>query len=191
MDVNEDFQNIEGALIRRSLAEAFQQMPHESLFSAAVLAIHSNHSHSHPTMSMETVDVSPIPDSDLQNFRQQVMALPLRKQAKWYGHTKDTDGVVHRVRFVDGNLVVKDKSSWVRLVSMTDLQKKQEFGDVEFDVPRNAEGYKRLTNAFDCGGREAAAQELNRMRNEAATGNHSSKPHKIRVPTKAGEPVRA
>ena len=32
MDVNQDFQNIEEVLIRRSLAEALKQVPHELLF---------------------------------------------------------------------------------------------------------------------------------------------------------------
>ena len=141
-------------------------------------------------MSLETVEASSVPDSDLRNFRQQVMALPLRKQAKWYGHTKDTNGVVHRVRFIGGNFVIKDKSSWIRLVSMTDLQMANEFGDVEFDVPRNAEYYRRATNAFDRGGRAAAAQEMNQMRDETATGNHHTKPRKVKVPTATGEPVR-
>jgi hypothetical protein len=141
-------------------------------------------------MSMEWVESSPIPDLDFHSFRQEVLALPPRKQAKWHGHTKDAYGVVHRVYFVNGNFVYKCKSIWIRLVPMTQLQMANELGDVEFGEPGAEDYYRRAINAFDRGGREAVAEEMNRFQNENATGNHRTKPRRVKVPTTPGESVR-
>ena len=141
-------------------------------------------------MSLETVEVSPIPDWDFHGFRQEVLALPPSKQAKWHSRIQDTNGVVRRVQFVGGNFVYKNQSQWVMVLPMTEVQMRTDFGDIYFEEPRSADHYRRATNAFDRGGVEEAEQEMNRIVNEAATGNHQSKTHRVKVPTAAGEPVR-
>ena len=141
-------------------------------------------------MPLENVDVSPMSDSGFHNLRQEVCALPPRKRAKWHTHIQDANGVVHRVHFVNGNFVFKSQSKWIRVVPMTEVQMRNDFGDVDFDEPKAAEFYRRATNAFDHGGSEAVTQEVERMMNETATGNHRTKPHRVKVPTAAGEPVR-
>ena len=141
-------------------------------------------------MSLETVEVSPIPDRDFHSFRQEVLALPPRKQAKWRSRIQDTNGVVRRVQFVGGNFVYKNKSQWVMVVPMTEVQMRNDFGDVYFEEPRSADHYRRANNAFARGGAPEQLQEMNRIINEAATGNHRSKTHRVKVPTAAGEPVR-
>ena len=141
-------------------------------------------------MSLKEVDVSPMSDSDFHNLRQEICNIPPRKLAKWRTTIQDVNGVVHRVHFVNGNFVFKDKSKWIMVVPMSEVQMRNDFGDVDFDEPKAAEFYRRATKAFDHGGSKAVTQEVEQMMNEERTGNHRSKTHKVKVHTAAGEPVR-
>jgi hypothetical protein len=141
-------------------------------------------------MTTENVDVSPIPDADFHALRLEISAMPLRKRAKWHGMVQDANGVIHRVHFIGGEFVFKHQSKLIRLVPMTQCQMADDFGDVGFDEPGAEDQYRRVASAHERGGAAATEQEMTRMMNEAATGNHRSKPHKVRVPTGPGEPVR-
>ena len=135
---------------------------------------------------MPAEDVSPIPDPVLHEFRVEVEALPARKQSKWRGIVQDTNGVAHRVHFVSGEFVFKHHSQWVKLVALTDMRLGH---SLEF-TPGTVTQAVRALRAQANGGFKAAEDELRLIINETATGNHRSKPHKIRVPTGAGDPVR-
>ena len=156
--------------------------------SAAVFSNSRDHFIFHPTMSQTTTLTSFIPDLDFHSFRQEIQALPLRKRAKWRGCVQDTDGVNHRVYFINGEFVFKDRSEWIAL----EPDGMKRYWDIpNYQNPRLEGQYRRIDRAYEIGGPVAVQQEHDRLVAENATGNHSSKPHKIRVPTKAGEPVRA
>jgi hypothetical protein len=138
-------------------------------------------------MSQESLDVSFLPDAEFYCCRQEVDALPLRKQVKWRGKVQDNNGVFHRVQLLKGDLVFKDGSKWVTLKPLSDAR----LNIVDFVDPAAEEKFRRWNRAHERGGAHAALEEHDRLIDEAATGNHRSKPHKIRVPTKAGEPVRS
>ena len=136
---------------------------------------------------METIDVSLIPEPIFFGFMGEVEALPLRKRAKWRAFIQDTNGVKHRVHFVNGELVFKNQSKWIALKPLGD----QHLNDiVGYDDPRTEEHHRRLNRAYERGGIVEVQEEHDRLVNEAATGNHRSKPHKVKVPTRPGEPVR-
>ena len=135
---------------------------------------------------MPIEDISPIPDPVLHEFRAEVEALPVRKQSKWRGLVQDTNGVSHRVHFSGGDFMIKHHSEWVKLVALTDLR----LGKKLFDTPGTISQVVRALQAKASGGFKAAEEELRLMINESATGNHRSKPHKIKVLAAPGEPVR-
>ena len=139
-------------------------------------------------MSQEPIDVTFVEDRDFFQFRCEVMSLPLRKRAKWHGDLFDTNGVKHRVRFVNGEFVIQHKSTLVLVKPEFD----RHYNDiVSFESPDAEEQHERINRARENGGYSAALAEHVCIIQETATGNHKSKPHKVKVPTKAGEPVRA
>ncbi len=135
----------------------------------------------------QSLDVSFAPDADLYECMQEVEALPLRKQVKWHRTVRDHNGVFRRVHFLKGELVYKDGSKWVTLKPLGDVR----LNLLNFVNPAAEEKLRRWNVAHERGGALAAREEHTRLVEESATGNHHSKPHKIRVPTKAGEPVRS
>jgi hypothetical protein len=156
--------------------------------SAAVFSNSRNHFAFHPTMSQTTLNVSLIPDDTFFDFMCEINALPVRKQAKWHGFLRDTNGMKRKVHFIDRQLVIKDQSTWITLKPSGDEHLASE---VEFASASVEEQHRRLRRAYERGGLVAEKQEHDRLVDEAATGNHRSKPHKIRVPTRPGEPVRS
>ena len=143
-------------------------------------------------MSMEGIDVSPVADADFQRQLQQVLALPPRKQAKWRSRTTDVNGVVHRVQYLDGRFVYKNCDTWVMIVPLSWLLKKDMEGDqLTFDDAKAANGWGRVLNAINGGDTDTVfATVCEQLTDESATGNHRSKTRKFKVPTAAGEPVR-
>ena len=139
-------------------------------------------------MSVITLDVAFIPDPIFYGFMDEVEALPLRKRAKWHGFVRDTNGMKRKVHFIDRQLVVKDQSKWLTLMPSGDEHLASE---VEFESAGLEEQHRRLRRAYERGGHVAEKQEHDRLVDEAATGNHRSKPHKISIPTRPGEPVRS
>jgi hypothetical protein len=137
-------------------------------------------------MSQELA-VSLIPDRHFFQLMDEVEALPLRKRSKWHGFLQSIDGAKRKVHFVDGQLVFKHCSEWIMVKPHSD----QYLNEVAFECPVAEAEHNRLNSAYQRGGQEERDAEFERLANEAATGNHRSKPSKIRVPTKAGEPVRA
>jgi hypothetical protein len=133
------------------------------------------------------LDVSFVPDAEFYEYKQEVEALPLKKQLKWHRKVQDNNGVFHRLHFLKGELVYKDGSEWITLKPLADAR----LNIVDFADAAAEENFRRWNCAHERGGALACREEHNRMIDEAATGNHSSKPYKVRVPTKAGEPVRA
>ena len=118
----------------------------------------------------------------------EVEALPLRKRSKWHGSLKDLTGAKRKVYYVaPGQLVMKHGSKWIQLKpTCKELEQ-----HINFYSPEDEAKHSRWIRAYERGGWVEAEREHERMVAENATGDHRSKPHKIRVPTKAGEPVRA
>ena len=137
-------------------------------------------------MSLETMDVSLVPAEVFVSFMDEIWALPLKKRAKWRGFLVDTNGVKHRVHFINNELVFKYHSKWMPVHPYPAAQHR----DLEFDDAKSREQHRRMLQAYERGGYVAMEDEHNRMVDEAATGNHQSKPHRVKVPTAAGEPVR-
>ena len=136
--------------------------------------------------NVETVTL--IPPIVFFKLMDEVEALPLRKRSKWHGSVKDVTGAKRNVYYVaPGKLVMKDGSEWIQL--KPDCKELEQ--DIIFDSPEVEAQHSRATRAYERGGWIEVGREHERMVAENATGNHHSKPHKIRVPTKAGEPVRA
>jgi len=139
-------------------------------------------------MSEAAIEVSFIPDPHFFALRSELEKLPLRKQPKWKGFVQDGNGVIHRVYFRNGEMFFKHLSRWIMVRPRSD----EDLNDiVAYESPAVEEQCGRLNGAYERGGSRAEVQEHYRLIAEAATGNHRSKPHKVRVPTKAGEPVRA
>ena len=82
---------------------------------------------------------------------------------------------------------MKNRSEWLTTQPRSD---NNFIDDVDYDPGLEGQD-RRIDRAYESGGIVAAEQEYDRLVGENATGDHSSKPHKIRVPTKAGEPLRA
>jgi hypothetical protein len=139
-------------------------------------------------MSQNPIDVSLVPDEQFNILLAEIAALPPGKRAKWHGSIMGSQGTLHRVRFVNGKFGYNYLSKWIVIAPISDGQK---VNALPSRNPRCEEVRRRIFNAYETGGSAAALQEHVRLIDEAATGNHCSKPHKIRVPTKAGEPVRA
>jgi len=137
-------------------------------------------------MSQELA-VSLIPDRHFFQLMGEVEALPLRKRSKWHGFLQSLDGAKRKVHFVDGQLVFKHCSEWITVKPQSD----QYLNDIVFECPATEAEHERLNSAYRRGGHEEGVAEFERIATETATGNHRSKPSKIRVPTRAGEPVRA
>jgi hypothetical protein len=131
--------------------------------------------------------VSLLPDQHYSRLMAEIEALPLRKRAKWHGLLTSSDGVKHKIYYVNGELVFKKCSEWITVKP----QSEQHLQDVEYVNPAIEAEHERLNAAYQRGGHEAEVAEFERLAREAATGNHRSKPSKIRVPTRAGEPARA
>ena len=134
----------------------------------------------------QCLKVSLVADTQYHHCRQEVEALPLRKQSKWHKIVRDNHGVKHRVCFVNGELVFKGASGWVTLKPLGDAH----LYHTSFEDPSDEARFQRLNRAHESGGTLAAREEFARQVEETATGNHKSKPHKISVPTRPGEPVR-
>ena len=64
--------------------------------------------------------MSLIPDDTYFDSMREIYALPVRKQAKWRGFLQDTNGVKHRVHFVNDELVFKHKSTWITVKPTSD-----------------------------------------------------------------------
>jgi hypothetical protein len=139
-------------------------------------------------MSQEPIQIAFIPDPQFFSMTNEIEALSLRKRSKWRKVLQDSKGVSRRVQFSNGKLLHKDHSKTIMLAPLSERSRLNIIGDAD---PRNQEGYRRMDIAFERGGWEAVSIEHIRIIDEAATGNHRSKPHKVRVPIKAGEPVRA
>jgi hypothetical protein len=148
----------------------------------------SNRFTSNPTMSKEPTQISLIPDAHFYNLRAEVEALPPRKGVKWHSLIRDTNGVLSRVYFANGKLIY---TKYSKLITLRPFSDRQRINCVKHCDPRYPEQERRVFRAFENGGLEAAEEEHELLVDEAATGGHRSKSHKIRVPTKAGEPVRA
>ena len=136
-------------------------------------------------MSLETQDVSIIPAEVFIGFLEEIWALPLRKRAKWRASVVDTNGVKRRVHFINNELVITYNSKWMPVHPCPNDQ----CHDLTFENAKSREQYRRLLQAYKRGV-SGFTEEHDRMMDEAATGNHRSKPHKFKVPTAAGEPVR-
>jgi hypothetical protein len=117
----------------------------------------------------------------------EVEALPMRKRSKWSGSVKDVTGAKRKVYYrAPGQMFIKMHDDWVELQPADGNTTYLNFASREAE-----DDHTRWMNAFNRGGWNEASREHGRMVAENATGNHTSKPHKVRVPTKAGEPVRA
>ena len=136
---------------------------------------------------MEVIDVAFISEPSYLSLMDSVTALPLKKRAKWHGFVRDTNGVRNKVHFINGQLRVKEHSIWVTLEP---LGSEFRADSVEYATQNLRGQHERMTAAYKHGGHAAVRQEHNRMVDEAATGNHRSKPHKVSIPTGPGEPVR-
>ena len=137
-------------------------------------------------MSLETMDVSLVPAEVFVRFMDEIWALPLKKRAKWRGLLGDQNGVKHRVHFINNELVYKHHSTWTPVYPYPEAQ----CHNLTFDDAKSREQRRRMLQAYERGGNVAMCEEHNRMVDEAATGNHRSKTHKLKVPTAAGEPAR-
>ena len=125
-----------------------------------------------------------VPDALVDEWRQEVNALPMRKRGKWKSWLEDKHGQRTRVRYVPdtGHFEnfypshVVHQCSWVRIFSTSEVR------------ARDMRPTSRLGEAMyanDDGRRMALLAE----RDANHTGNHYRN-HHIKVPTAPGEPVR-
>jgi hypothetical protein len=138
-------------------------------------------------MSVNVLDVSFISDASYRSLLDSVMALAPKKRSKWHAIVQTSTGVRSKVHYMSEQLVVKDRSNWVTLKP---LGSEHLADSIEYSTSRERDQHERLATAYARGGDAAAVQEHSRMVDEAATGNHRGKPHKISVRTRPGEPVR-
>ena len=163
-------------------------------------------------------DIAYVTETELAEWKAEVTALPIRKQKHWHSAVDDRSGTMHRVRYYNGNFQMKthnDRSKiaspWIPIVAHfqhpTRDQLVDAFGESavrEWEQGANGQPlltsfqdhcagsptFQRLARAAECGGESALLVEGVNIINESATGNHVTRPRKIRIPTKAGEPVR-
>jgi hypothetical protein len=135
--------------------------------------------------NVETVAL--IPPIQFFKLMDEVEALPLRKRAKWSGSVKDNRGAKRKVYYITpGKLIMRSGSEWYQLKPTDEALHK----DLVFDSPKDEEEHRRWIRAYERGGWAESEREHDRIVADNATGNHRSRPHKIRIPTKPGDAVR-
>ena len=130
-----------------------------------------------------------VPDAIVDQWRQEVNALPMRKRGKWKGWLEDKHGQRTRVRYVPdtghfenfypSHVVHQCPTQWVRIWSTSEVRA----GDGH---PTSRLGEAMYAN--DDGGRMMSVALL-AERDANHTGNHYRN-HHVKVPTAPGEPVR-
>ena len=123
-------------------------------------------------------------DVEYESYLNEVRALSKKDQKKWKKHNEKTDGSTSTIRFDGKNLYTQWLNSHVDVVSqsmMTDIQKERE-GQSQLVTKIQLEDYQNTENVH---------AYMDQMLIETHTGKHTSRNHPIRVPTSAGEPVRA
>jgi hypothetical protein len=133
-----------------------------------------------------------LPFEDVKKIMNEIRALPSRKQEKWHPTMVDTRGVRHRLRFKDNMLQMKTHSDgrvdtsdlWIQVTSLEQAR-------IDCVIARSTQAiYERAMDAKYRAGTGAMFEEIQNVVQEAHTGNHKSNPKPVRIPTKAGEPVR-
>ena len=102
-------------------------------------------------MSLKPMDVSLIPAETFVSFMDEIWALPLKKRAKWRRLLGDTNGVKHRVHFINNELVYKHHSIWMPGHPYPAAQRH----DLKFDDANSREQYRRMLEAYERGGNVA------------------------------------
>jgi glucose-6-phosphate 1-dehydrogenase len=135
----------------------------------------------------EILHVSFIPESNFFALMNEVEALPPRKRSKWHKVIQDASGVKHKMYFIDRQLTFKHNSIWIVVKPQGEMDLADTIEYANQSVQRQNE---RIFAAQQHGGFAAAFQEHERLVEEAATGNHHTKPRKVKIPTAPGQPVR-
>ena len=127
-----------------------------------------------------------VPDAIVDEWRQEVNALPMRKRGKWKGWVTDKYGQRTRVRYVPdtghfenfypSHVVHQCSTQWMRIWSTSEVR-------AEDSHPTSRLGEAMYAND------DAVRMALLAERDANHTGNHYRN-HNIKVPTAPGEPVR-
>jgi len=92
-------------------------------------------------MSLEPMHVSLVPEQVFFSFMGEIHALPRRKRSQWSGLIQDTNGIIHRVHYINGALVYNKQSKWITLRPDADYFLAEIVG---YDSQEAEEYYRRL-----------------------------------------------
>ena len=129
----------------------------------------------------------------IDDWLAEIAAMPMRKRRQWKGHLKDKWGVKQRVRYTPEGVRAADTTTHFEVYEQANRESFRGWQPVVVieEVERNGSA---LVPMGRYGPRLLAAddmfEEVHQIQGETHTGNHY-RTHTIKVPTAAGEPVRA
>ena len=159
----------------------------------------------HLTLGYETkLWTTSIPEIRIASWEAEISAIKPRKRKNWTGSLQDRFGVLTRVRYneegvpIPGSTYVSHfenflsgrrqgirgtEDEWMPVVPAGLMAMINETTGIPLVRPP---GDERLDHMSD----RESLQQMQLMRMENHTGNHTARNHPIAVPTSAGEPVR-
>ena len=123
-------------------------------------------------------------DPEYNSYLNEVQALSKKDQKKWKRKNVKSDGSVSIIRFNGKGLYTQWLNLHVDVISQTMLE----------DLTRERENHPQnvtLVETDSWRNTEALYEDFGQRLIESHTGNHTCRNHPVRVPTNAGEPVRA
>ena len=138
-------------------------------------------------MAQQIQKVTPVLDSTLDLLQADFQAC--RKPAKWKSSITNDRGERLTVTHKDGRSVYHHIGLEVELIRISDMEQMQQMGEYVRDGVRNVlipedRDIERITEE------DTTREGMARRREQFHTGNHGPRNHPVRVPTRAGQPVR-
>ena len=131
----------------------------------------------------ETTHVLLMTDYEYDFYLNEVQALSKKEQKQWKRRNEKTDGSTSTIRYDGKNLYTQWLNCRVEVKSQSMMAAIQQ-ADVK---PADVIKYQ-VDNFHDT---DAMHSAIDQMQIDTHTGKHYPRNHPVRVPTRAGEPVRA
>ncbi len=128
-----------------------------------------------------------MPDDDYALYLAEVRSLKPKQQKYWKRRNEKTDGSTQTIRY-DGQGFY---TQWLnQRVAVHSVSRIAELEREELSRGPLHACFRQVAD-LDISDVATYHSEMDRMQTETRTGNHQPRSHPIRVPTRAGEPVRA
>ena len=122
-------------------------------------------------------------DYEYDFYLNEVQALSKKEQKQWKRRNENTDGSTSTIRFDGKNLYTQ----WLNC--RVEVKSQSMMAAIQQEEVKPAEIIKHQFDNFQ--DTDAMHRAIDQMQIETHTGKHTPKNHPVRVPVRAGEPVRA